>query len=89
MKCKVFKVSGKVQGVFFRATAKEQAELLGIRGIVRNERDGSVYIEAEGEEDALHHFMQWCKVGPSRAIVTEVKASEVELRHFSSFEVTR
>ncbi len=89
MKCKVFKVSGKVQGVFFRASAKEQADLLGIRGIVRNERDGSVYIDAEGEEDALHHFMQWCKVGPKRADVAEVKVSEVEPRHYSSFEITR
>lgn len=89
MKCLILKVSGSVQGVFFRASTKEQADRLGIKGFVRNEKDGGVYIEAEGETQVLNQFVEWCKVGPSRAVVTDVKITEVESRHFSSFIISR
>jgi acylphosphatase len=89
MKCLIIKVSGNVQGVFFRASTKEQADLLGISGFVKNEKDGGVYIEAEGESAALNKFVEWCKVGPPQAVVTDVKISEVELRQFSSFKIVR
>jgi acylphosphatase len=45
------RVWGKVQGVFYRASAKQEADKLGIRGTVKNEPDGSVVIQAEGSED--------------------------------------
>ena len=51
-------VSGRVQGVGFRYWVKEEAEALGLKGWVRNLRDGSVEVEAEGEEDALFQFEQ-------------------------------
>lgn len=50
-------VSGKVQGVFYRASTKEKAEQLGIKGFVRNQSDGTVYIEAEGEVSQLDAFI--------------------------------
>jgi acylphosphatase len=81
-------VSGKVQGVFFRASTKEKADEVGIKGIVRNEGDGSVYIEAEGEENQLKTFTDWCKQGPSRASVTDCKIEQAELKHFTTFTIT-
>jgi len=50
------RVSGKVQGVFFRASTKEQADQLGVKGFVRNEPNGDVYIEVEGDEEKLKIF---------------------------------
>jgi acylphosphatase len=80
-------IEGKVQGVFFRASTKEKADELNIKGFVRNENDGSVYIEAEGGEDALKEFMTWCKSGPSRAIVQIINFREGELKNFSDFKI--
>lgn len=79
------RVFGEVQGVFFRYSAKEKAEELGIRGFARNESDGSVYIEAEGEEDATRKFLGWCRGGPSSAKVAKIEASEGELKNFNEF----
>ena len=58
------RISGKVQGVFYRASAVKEAERLNIKGFARNEPDDSVYIEAEGDEDALESFLSWCAKGP-------------------------
>jgi acylphosphatase len=80
-------VEGKVQGVFFRASTKEKADELDIKGFVQNENDGRVYIEAEGEEDALKEFTTWCKNGPSRAIVRSINISEGDLKNFSDFKI--
>jgi len=83
------KISGKVQGVFFRASTKEKADALGIKGFVRNEREGSVYVEAEADEEALKQFVAWCHRGPSRAEVTSVSVEEGNIQGFTTFEVTR
>ena len=83
------KISGRVQGVFFRASTKDAAEKFGIRGFVRNERDGSVYIEAEGEEDDLKQFVAWCHHGPVRAEVTNVELKEGPVQGFKRFEISR
>ena len=82
-------VSGKVQGVFFRATTKEVADQLGIYGFVRNERDGSVYIEAEGDEELVNKFLAWCHKGPSHAVVKNVVSEEGSIQGFTKFEVRR
>ncbi|BAT71395.1 acylphosphatase [Thermosulfidibacter takaii ABI70S6] len=66
-------VSGKVQGVFYRATAKEIAKRLRLKGWVRNLPDGRVEIVAEGDEDALRAFVDWCWEGPPLARVEDVK----------------
>ncbi len=91
MELKHFKiiVSGKVHGVFYRASAKEKADELGIKGFVRNERNGNVYIEAEAEEDMLYKFIKWCNMGPVRAKVNRIEAIPGEIVGFSSFEIQR
>lgn len=83
------RVSGKVQGVFFRASTKEQADFCGVKGFVKNEMNGDVYIEAEGEERQLQEFLKWCSRGPSRARVDNVDVEESDLRNFSDFRVDR
>jgi acylphosphatase len=83
------KISGNVQGVFFRASTKDIAEKLRIKGFVRNEKDGSVYIEAEGEEKTLKIFMDWCQHGPPHARVENVSVVEGGVQHFSKFEINR
>lgn len=79
-------IFGQVQGVFFRATAKEQADKLGIKGFAKNMPDGSVYIEAEGEKENLDKFLKWCQTGPSMARVEKVEVKEGILKNFSNFE---
>jgi len=83
------RISGKVQGVFFRASAKEKADQLGVKGFVRNEPSGDVFIEAEGDADQLKLFLEWCSQGPRRASVEGIQAEESDLMNFKSFEVRR
>jgi acylphosphatase len=69
-------ISGKVQAVYFRETAVRGARKAGIAGFVRNEPDGTVYIEAEGTDEALEVFVKWCSKGPRQAVVESIKVSE-------------
>ncbi len=66
-------VSGRVQGVFFRAHTQEKARSLGLSGWVRNLPDGRVEIVAEGEEGKIDDFLSWVRVGPSAARVEGVQ----------------
>lgn len=79
-------VTGLVQGVFYRATAKLKASQLGLNGFVRNERDGSVYIEVEGHADKLAIFTMWCQQGPTGARVEKVETEEGVVKGFERFE---
>ena len=83
------RITGKVQGVFFRASTKEEADKYFIKGLVRNERDGSVYIEAEGEEDVLKTFTEWCRRGPRTAIVDHCEVAEDNVKGFDEFIISR
>ncbi len=83
------RVTGRVQGVNFRASAKEKALELGLCGFVRNETDGSVYLEAEGHEEKINELTKWCKQGPSLAHVTNVMVVRGELKEFIRFEIRR
>jgi acylphosphatase len=83
------KVSGVVQGVFFRASTKAQADALDIKGLVRNEPDGSVYIEAEGDEHNLDAFVQWCRKGPPRASVEKCQIEERPAKGYGKFTIER
>jgi acylphosphatase len=65
-------VTGKVQGVYFRDTARREANKLGLSGFARNEPDGSVYIEVEGPTDQLQQFLAWCHEGSRQAEVESV-----------------
>ncbi len=84
-----YKIIGKVQGVFFRQSSHEKALALGLNGFVRNEADGSVHLEAEGEPEALEKLEQWLRQGPPQARVEEVQSSEAGLSSFEGFEVRR
>ena len=80
-------IRGKVQGVFFRAELKEQADHLGITGWVRNCTDGSVEGFAQGETHALKKFEAWCAHGPSRAEVTHIEKDEQEIITLTTFQI--
>ena len=66
-------VFGKVQGVFYRATAQEKATALGLNGFVRNLPDGSVEVVAAGENEAVEALLTWCHHGPPHARVERVE----------------
>ncbi len=68
-------VSGIVQDVSFRSTARRKAEELGVHGFARNEPDGTVYTEVEGPSDKLETFLMWCHEGPQEAKVKSIKSS--------------
>ncbi|MVN92390.1 acylphosphatase [Mucilaginibacter aquatilis] len=82
-------VQGRVQGVSYRASTKAVADQLGVRGFVRNEPNGDVYIEAEADTMFLDMFLEWCNEGPQDAKVTEVKSNETELKNYRNFEVVK
>lgn len=69
-------ISGRVQGVWFRANTKNKAEQLGITGWVRNTDDGKVEALFEGEDDLIKEMLEWCKHGPTMAKVTDVKVKK-------------
>ena len=70
------RVTGRVQGVFFRASCATEARRLGVAGWVANEADGSVRVHAEGPDAAVGELLEWCHEGPPRADVEEVAVSE-------------
>lgn len=72
-----FLVSGKVQGVFFRASTREQAQRLGLRGYVKNLEDGRVEVLAVGEEDAIDALARWLQEGPPMARVDRIVREQV------------
>lgn len=83
------KVTGKVQGVFFRASTKAVADQMGVRGKVKNEKDGSVLIEAEASEAILEMFVEWCHEGPEKSEVESVEVTEAALENYTDFVVVK
>lgn len=81
-------VRGRVQGVWFRASAAREAARLGVSGFARNERDGSVTVEAEGSPEAVAAMVAWCRAGPPRAEVTEVVVTDLEPLGTTGFRAT-
>jgi acylphosphatase len=82
-------VSGEVQGVFFRASTRAVARQLGLAGFVRNLWDGRVEIVAEGEDEAVQKLVEWARVGPPHAQVTDVEVKDEEATgEFQGFSVT-
>ncbi len=82
-------VKGKVQGVSYRFSTHHKAIKLGLTGLVKNMPDGSVFIEAEGKEEAINKLIEWCYYGPPKAKVTEVNATEGEVKGYKTFELKR
>lgn len=87
MKSLQLSISGKVQGVFFRHSAQQEAEKLGLNGFARNESNGSVHIEIEGDEAALDAFIAWARAGSSAAQVEHVEATTQPLQNFADFQI--
>jgi acylphosphatase len=76
--CRKFRVKGRVQGVWFRESARRQASELGIRGSATNLPDGSVEVLACGQLDALRRLAEWLHQGPPLAQVREVTESDFD-----------
>ncbi|MFW6227771.1 MAG: acylphosphatase [Bacteroidota bacterium] len=80
-------IYGTVQGVGFRYATREKARNLGIKGRVKNMSDGSVYIEAQGEEEKMDTFIQWCHSGPSSARIQDVEIEKTEGKSYRGFDI--
>ncbi len=81
-------VYGRVQGVYYRASTQRYCQEHSISGFVRNESDGSVYLEAESDEARLGQLLTWLKKGPPMAKVTEVRSEEIPATGKVGFEIT-
>ncbi len=83
-------IEGKVQGVFYRASAKKMADELGICGWVRNADEGHVEILAKGNYKEVTAYIDWCKQGPPRAVVSNLIVTEKDDSEiFEGFEIVR
>lgn len=84
----IIKVSGAVQGVFFRAHIFDKAQEILLVGWVFNEPDGTVKIVAEGEEEKLKKLIEYCKEGPKFAKIEKIKVKWEEAKNeFKEFEI--
>lgn len=82
-------ITGEVQGVFYRATAKKVADKLKITGRIKNTKDGDVEAIVSGGENEIQEFINWCKKGPEKAIVEEIIVTPEKEKTFTDFEVIR
>ena len=80
-------ITGKVQGVGYRYSVKLKAESMAIRGYVRNQPDGSVFVTVQGENTAVENFVKWCYKGPSAALVRGVEKIPGSIEDFSEFKI--
>ena len=78
MACRLFRIEGRVQGVWFRESTRREAEPLNITGYAINKSDGTVEVLACGSEEALHSLEQWLHRGPRLAKVTRVTSQSAE-----------
>ncbi|HZI02300.1 MAG TPA: acylphosphatase [Flavisolibacter sp.] len=82
-------IKGKVQGVFYRVTAKDAGTALGIKGWIKNTADGHVEACISGKEEAIESFINWCWKGPKDAEVIDIEIKESDYQSFSHFEILR
>ena len=80
-------ISGLVQGVFFRAFVKENAERYGVKGFVRNLEDGRVEVFLEGDSDSVNKMIELCKKGPRHAKIRNVQIKQEKFQGFRNFKV--
>jgi len=79
-------VAGRVQGVFFRAATREQAQRLGLTGYARNLEDGRVEVLACGEPDSVGQLREWLYTGPPAAEVTGIACEPIAFQHLNGFD---
>lgn len=82
-------ISGRVQGVFFRASTRDQAQKRDVDGWVRNLDDGRVEAVFEGPQSAVEVMVEWCHEGSPAAEVTDVSVSEEEPKGLEGFKIRR
>ena len=87
MKCVHLIVSGRVQGVFFRANVRDKALQLGLNGYAKNLESGDVEVVAEGNEEKVKDLVDFIKKGPGIASVTGIQVKHKEPEKFKNFEV--
>jgi acylphosphatase len=80
-------VRGRVQGVFFRADARDRAHSLGLSGWITNNLDGTVEAVFEGDDERVDSMVDWCRRGPAGAVVADVDVSWEEPQGESGFLV--
>lgn len=85
--CIHYYISGKVQGVWYRANTQKIAIALGLTGWVRNLPDGRVEVMAYGQPEVLEQFHAWLRQGPELAEVSEVTSELVEIKEFNEFSI--
>ncbi|OGR28670.1 MAG: hypothetical protein A2277_18595 [Desulfobacterales bacterium RIFOXYA12_FULL_46_15] len=82
------RITGRVQGVFFRLKTKQEADRIGINGWVRNIADGSVEALFEGDPEKVTQMARWCEKGPSLSRVDHVNTeTETNLSNFQTFDI--
>lgn len=82
-------VSGKVQGVYYRQSARQKAQELGVTGFVKNMANGDVMLIATGNTEQLNALVEWCRKGPPAARVSNVQVSEEEAHYYEGFTISR
>jgi len=82
-------IQGKVQGVFYRTSAKQMADAMGITGWVKNTGEGHVEILAKGDEQIIEEYIKWCKQGPQKAVVTNLAVTKKDDEPLSGFAILR
>lgn len=83
----MIRVKGRVQGVAFRAYARDRALKLGLAGYARNMPDGSVLMEVEGPPEKLSDFYSWCRKGPPWAHVDHIDLTKGVIKNFQGFKI--
>jgi acylphosphatase len=81
------RIYGKVQGVFYRKYARDKARELNVMGFIKNEPDGTVYFEAEGEKEQIEVFKKWCMDGSPGSKVTNIEMEENEIQLYKDFQI--
>ncbi len=85
----LIRVAGRVQGVWYRASAREEAVRLGVAGWARNLPGGDVEVRAEGSSRAVGRMIDWCRQGPPAAMVESVEVEESAVEGLEGFDVRR
>ncbi|MBS3114730.1 acylphosphatase [Candidatus Woesearchaeota archaeon] len=87
MKCFHLIVSGRVQGVFFRANVGNKANELGLKGYAKNLENGNVEVVAEGDEEKLKELIEFMRKGPGVAKIENIKITPKEPENFKNFDI--
>jgi acylphosphatase len=85
----IVRITGRVQGVNYRATAAREARRRGLTGWVRNEPDGAVRVDVEGNPAAVDAFLAWCAEGPPNARVAAVETTVADPAGYEEFTIRR